>query len=101
MKLKVGDQVLVIKGKDKGRKGKIQKIFPKAGKVFIPGINVYKKHVKAQGEKKPGGIVDKVIPLPISNVALICPKCNQKTRIGYQVSKKEKHRICKKCGSAI
>ena len=101
MKLKIGDQIIVLRGKDKGRKGKIQEVFPDKRKVLIPGVNVYKRHLKAQGEKKPGGIIDKVFPLPVSNVALICPKCNQTTRVGYQLNKKEKKRICKKCGSIL
>lgn len=101
MKLKTGDQIIVLRGKDKGRKGKIQKVYPKKRKVLIPGINVYKKHLKPRGEGKPGGIIDKVLPLPIANVALICPKCNQSSRVGYQLTKGEKQRICKKCGSIL
>lgn len=102
MKLKKGDQVLVVRGKDRGRKGKIEKIFPKTGKAFVPGINLYKKHVRPQSESKPGGVVEVVKPLPISNLAFLCPKCRQKTRIGYQIGKNgEKNRICKKCQSLI
>ncbi len=101
MKLKKGDQVIVTVGKDKGRKGKIEKVFPRLNKVSIPGINVFKKHVKPQGEGKPGGIVDVVKPLRVSNVAFLCPKCGQQTRIGYKVDQKEKHRICRKCQTII
>jgi len=101
MKLKKNDQIIVLYGKDKGRKGKIEKIFPKTNKVLVPGVNVYKKHMKPQGEGRPGGIIDKVFPLPVANVELLCPKCNQKTRVGYQVTKGEKQRICKKCGSIL
>ncbi|MCX6725869.1 MAG: 50S ribosomal protein L24 [Candidatus Shapirobacteria bacterium] len=101
MKLKKGDQVIVLYGKDKGRKGKIEKIFPKTGKILIPGVNIYKKHLKPQGEGKPGGIIDKVFPLPLANVALLCPKCNKRTRIGYQIDKENKYRICRKCGSIL
>lgn len=109
MKLKKGDQVLVTVGKNRGMKGKISKVFPKTGKILLPGINVYKKHVKPQGEGKPGGIVDVVKPLSVTNVALVCPKCGKATRIGYQVSKKgpstklrvNKLRICKKCKAVI
>ena len=101
MKLRTNDQIIVVRGKDKGRKGKIQKVFPKEGKVLIPGVNIYKKHLKPRGEGKPGGIVDKVLPLSISNVAFWCSKCNQRTRIGWQENKGEKNRICKKCGSMI
>lgn len=101
MKLKKGDTVKIIAGKDRGKQGKIDKTFPKLGKVLIPGVNMYKKHVRPQGEGKPGGIVDSVRPLPVANVALLCPKCGQQTRAGFQVSKTEKHRICKKCKEAI
>jgi large subunit ribosomal protein L24 len=101
MKLKKGDQVIVTIGKDKGRKGKIEKVFPRLNKVLIPGINVYKKHVKPQGEGKPGGIVDVVKPLSVSNVALLCSKCGQQTRVGYKVDKNDKYRICRKCQAII
>lgn len=101
MKLSKGDLVVVIKGKDKGRKGKIEKIFPKTNKVLIPGINVYKKHARQQSEKKPGGIIEIVKPLPVSNVALLCPKCKKPTRVGYQIDKSGKRRICRKCQAVI
>jgi large subunit ribosomal protein L24 len=101
MKLKKGDQVIVTAGKDKGRKGKIEKVIPAANRVFIPGINVFKKHLKPQGEKQPGGIVDVIKPLPVANVALLCPKCQKPTRVGYQVIKNQKTRICRKCQQTI
>lgn len=102
MKLKKGDQIIVIRGKDKGRKGKIEKILSKTGKVLIPGINVYKKHARKQSEKKPGGIIEIVKPLSASNVALFCSKCNRPTRIGYQIDKAgNKNRICRKCQALI
>lgn len=98
MKLKKGDTIKIIKGKDKGRTGKIERVFPKLNRVLIPGINVYKKHTKPRGEKEPGGIIDIVKPLSVANVALVCPKCGQPTRVGYQVDQSgEKQRICKKC----
>ena len=102
MKFKKGDTVKIIKGKDKSRKGKIEKVLPKLNKVLIPGINVYKKHLKPRGEGQPGGIVEIVKPLPVSNVALLCPKCNKQTRVGYQLDKSgSKHRICRKCQTVI
>jgi large subunit ribosomal protein L24 len=98
MKLKKGDTVKVTRGKDKGRTGKIEKVFPKKNKILIPGLNLYKKHAKPKSEKDPGGIVEIVKPLPVSNVALVCPKCSQPTRVGYRVAKSgKKQRICKKC----
>lgn len=115
MKVKKGDQIIVTVGKDRGRKGKIEKIFPKLNRVLVPGVNVYKRHLKSRSEKKPGGIVDIVKPLPVSNVALVCPKCAQPTRVGYRKDQKSlskkatgqknrtvnKYRICRKCQSII
>lgn len=102
MKLKKGDNIIVIAGKDKGRKGKIEKIFPKLGSVLLPGINVYKRHTKSRGEKQPGGIIDIIKPLSISSVALLCSRCGKPTRVGYRVGKDgTKSRICKKCQAII
>lgn len=96
IKLKIGDTVKILAGKDKGREGKIERIFPKKEKVLVPGVNIYKKHVKgAQGQK--GGIYDIPRPLPYSKVSLICPKCKKNTRVGFKVLKDEKVRMCKKC----
>lgn len=98
MKLKKGDKIIVIKGKDKGRQGKIEKVYPKKGRVLVPGLNIYKRHLKPQGKEKPGGILDFARPLPVANVALICPKCKKPTRLGCAFDKKgNKLRICKKC----
>lgn len=100
MKLKIGDSVKVTIGKDRGREGKIEKIFPKKGTILIPGINMYKKHVKgSQGVK--AGIYDLPRPLAVSKVALVCPKCKKATRVGFRFAGKEKVRICKKCKKQI
>jgi len=101
MKLKKGDQVIITVGKDKGKKGKIEKIFAKNQTVFLPGLNKFKKHLKKQDEKRPGGIIDFVRPLPIANVALICPKCGKPTRVGYELKNDRKVRVCRKCDSVI
>jgi len=101
MKFKKGDNVLVTIGKDKGKKGKIEHIFLKKNQVIVAGLNIYKRHLKAQGENKPGGIIDIVKPLNVSKIALICPKCNQQTRIGFKILKDEKVRICRKCKEVI
>lgn len=101
MKLKKGDQVIVRTGKDKGKKGKIERLFPKTGKVLISGINIFKKHLKRKSEKKPGGIVEMAKPLSMAKVALLCPKCKQPTRVSYQADTKKKLRICKKCQEKI
>jgi large subunit ribosomal protein L24 len=100
MKFKVGDNIKVTAGKDKGREGKIEKVFPKAFKVLVAGVNLYKKHVKGfQGQK--GGIYDIPRPLGLGKVALICPKCKKITRIGYLKKAEKKVRICKKCRKEI
>jgi large subunit ribosomal protein L24 len=99
-KFQRGDKVQIISGKDKGRKGEIERVFPKRGKVLIPGLNVYKKHVKGFGEQK-SGIYDLPRPMHLSKVAVICPKCKKPTRIGFKYAGDEKVRICKKCGKEI
>lgn len=101
MKLKKGDAIVVVLGKDKGRKGKIEKIFPKKNLVLVPGLNIYKKHLKKKDEKNPGGIVEVSRPLAVSQLALICPKCKLKTRVGYKISKTGKKRMCRKCQQII
>ena len=101
MKFKKGDTVLIKIGKDNGRKGKIEQVFKKKNTVLIGGLNVYKRHVKKQGEGKPSGIIDFPRPIPISRVSLVCPKCQKVTRIGFVLTQKEKHRICKKCKQLI
>lgn len=100
-KIKKGDEVVVLSGKDKGRRGKVLRVFRKEGKVLVEGINKVKKHVKPQGKNKPGGIVETQMPLYISKVMVVCPSCQKPTRVGFQVSQKEKYRVCKKCGSLI
>ena len=103
MKFKKGDEIMVTLGKDSGKKGKIEAIFPKEGKALVNGVNVYKRHTKPQGEGKKGGIIDLPKPLDVSKIGLICPKCSKLTRVGYSVDKKSKvkMRICRKCKGAI
>ncbi len=100
MKFKIGDNVKITAGKDKGRDGKIEKVFPKSFMVLVPGVNLYKKHVKGfQGQK--GGIYDIPRPLNLGKIALICPKCKKTTRIGFSTKGEKKARICKKCNKEI
>lgn len=100
IKIKVGDTVKVISGKDSGREGKIERIFPKSGSVLIPEVNLYKKHVKGTRGQK-GGIYDVPRPLPFSKVSLICPKCKKLTRVGFRALDTGKVRVCRKCGREI
>lgn len=97
MKLKKGDTVIVTTGKDKGRKGKIEQTFPSYDTVVVAGVNVFKRHMKKRDEKRPSSIIEITKPINVSKLALICPKCNQPTRVGYLVVHGEKERVCKKC----
>lgn len=100
MKIKKGDQVKVLLGKDRGKEGKVVFVLAKANKVFVEGANLYKRHVKKQG-KIEGGIIDIPKPFNISNVALVCPNCKKITRVGYTTVGNEKVRICRKCEKEI
>jgi len=101
MKLKKNDEVIIVKGKDKEKRGKIEKVFSKENKVLIPGVNLYKKHYKSKLQNKPSEIIEITKPMRVENVALICPNCKKQTRVGYKIDIKEKIRICKKCNKKI
>ncbi|SRR5260221_4210298 len=108
MKLIKGDEVKIVAGKDKGKSGKIEKVFAKTEKVLIEGINQYKRHMKARQQGQASEIVTITKPLPVANVQLICPKCKKLTRVGYLLEKGqpggkagEKSRICRKCKAKI
>jgi len=101
MKIKKGDKVRVIYGKDKGKEGVVEKVYQKANKVLIAGVNLYKRHIKKNEKMPQGGIIDVPRPLDVSKVMLICPKCKKPTRVGFLVDGKKKFRLCKKCQSKI
>jgi len=101
MKIKKGDQVLIISGKDKGRKGKVIEALPSQGRILVEGINLKKKHVKPKKQGEKGQIVELPGPLQSSNVKIICPKCSKPVRVGYKMEGKNKFRICKKCNQEI
>ena len=101
MKIKKDDTVLIITGKDKGKKGKVLESFPRQNKVVIEGVNIVKKHRRAKKEGEKGQVVEILRPLNVSNLKLICPKCSQATRVGYKINEKEKNRICKKCEQEV
>lgn len=101
MKIKKGDIVLVISGKNKGKKGKILKAFPKERKVLIEGVNLMKKHQKPKKTGQKGQIIQKPAPIDVSNVKMICSKCNKAVRLGCKIVNDKKYRICKKCNKQI
>ena len=101
MKLKKNDLVTVVKGKDKGKTEKIERVFSKEGKVLVTGVNQYKRHMKARAQGQSSEITTITKPIPVENVILVCPKCKKMTRVGYIIEKGIKTRICKKCKKEI
>lgn len=101
MKIHKNDTILIITGKDKGKKGKVLMSLPKESKIIVEGLNIAKKHArpKKQGEK--GQIIEVSRPINISNVKLVCQRCGQPARVGYKITEQEKLRICKKCRSEL
>ena len=99
MRIKKGDQVRVLAGKDKGREGEISRVIPQRNAVIIEGVNEVKRHQKATSETMQGGIIDKTMPIDVSNVAILSPADGKPTRVGYRFSESgEKIRICKRTG---
>jgi len=97
MKIKKDDQILIIAGKDKGRKGKVLESFPKEGKLIVEGMNMRKKHIKPKKSGEKGQVVNLPTAINISNIKLICKNCGKAVRIEYKIEGKKKYRICKKC----
>jgi len=102
MTIKKGDNVYVLSGKDKGKKGKVERVLPKHGKAIITGVNIVTKHQKPKKGVKQVGRIAKNMPIDISNLAIVCEKCGKYVRIGYKrLPSGKKERICKKCKEAI
>lgn len=101
MKIRKNDKVIILAGKDKGKEGKVLRVFRDEDKVIVEGVNVAKKHQKSRLRDKKGEIVDKAMPIHVSNVALIDPKTKKATKIGYKLEDGKKIRISKKSGEAI
>ena len=102
-RLKREDDVVVVRGRDKGRRGKIQRVFPDSGKVLVEGMNMVKRHLKAGAEgARQAGIIDKEMPMDASKLMPVCPSCDQPTRVAIKVlDDGSKTRMCKKCGGAL
>ncbi|HLJ66314.1 MAG TPA: 50S ribosomal protein L24 [Chloroflexota bacterium] len=102
MSVRRGDQVVVLTGKDKGKRGEITRVFPEKNRVIVDGVNMVKRHLRRQPGSLQAGIIDKPAPLARSNVMLICPNCNMPSRGGRTVLADGTHaRVCKKCGEII
>lgn len=106
LRIKTGDEVAVVSGKDKGRRGKVTSITPRSNKLIVEGINISKKHIRPTKKGQQSGIVERETLFPISKVMLVCPRCGKKSRIGIRLleqgtDKGEKLRFCKKCREVI
>ena len=102
MKLKKGDHVRVLQGKDRGKEGEIMRAFPTEGTVIVQGINMAKRHQRPTRATMQGGVIDKDMPIPVARVALVCRACGQPTRIGFRFDAAgRKLRVCRKCGADV
>src|SRR5579872_2359255 len=107
MNIKKGDTVLIIAGKDRGKQGTVSRAMPQDNKVIVEGLNIVKKHVRPRGQTRQGGVIEKAMPLQVSNTMLICTECGQPTRVGHDRrpvgadQKVRSVRVCKKCHKII
>ncbi len=102
MKIRKNDNVLVIAGKDRGKKGKVRRALPREDKVLVEGINMIKRHSKTKGQARQAGIIELEAPLDVSKVMLICNKCNNPARVGFRfLEDGKKARTCHACGEVI
>ena len=102
MKIRKDDTVLVIAGKDRGKKGKVRFAYPKEQRILVEGINFIKRHTRARGQVRQAGIIEREAPIRVSNVMLLCARCNHPARVGYRILEDgRKVRICHSCGEVI
>lgn len=101
MKVRKGDKVVVIAGKDRGKTGTVSEAFPDTHQVLVEGVNIKKKHVRSREKGKPGQVVEKPLPIHASNVMLVDPKTNKRTRIGFERKDGARVRIAKKSGQEV
>ncbi len=102
MKVRKNDTVLVIVGKDRGKRGKVRQALPKESRVAVEGVNMVKRHMRPRGATRQAGIIEREAPIHVSNVMLLCTKCNRPTRIGFRfLEDGRKVRICRRCEEVI
>lgn len=101
IRLKKGDEIVVLTGKSRGETGKIDRVEPKKDRVYVSGVNIAKRHTRPGSNAEEGGILDKVMPLHVSNVALVDPKEKKATRIGYRLEDGKKVRYAKASGTVL
>ncbi|GER87536.1 50S ribosomal protein L24 [Dictyobacter vulcani] len=107
MNIKKGDKVVILAGKDKTKEGTVSRALPQVNKVIVEGLNIVKKHVRPQGQTRQGGVIEKAMPLHVSNVMLLCTECGKATRVGIERrplgadQKVRPVRVCKHCHKVI
>ncbi len=102
MNIRKNDNVLVIAGKDKGKKGKVRFAYPKDERIIVEGINFIKRHARATGRVRQAGIIEREAPIHVSDVMLLCSRCNQPTRVGFRfLDDGRKVRVCRSCHEVI
>jgi large subunit ribosomal protein L24 len=102
MKIRKDDTVLVVAGKDRGKRGKVRFAYPKKERLLVEGINFIKRHSRARGAVRQAGIIEREAPIHVSNVMLLCSKCNRPARVGFRfLADGRKVRICRSCGEVI
>jgi len=101
MKLKKNDNVLVVTGKDRGKTGVIERVFPGEDKIVVKGVAIAKKHVKPSRKNPQGGIIDINLKVDSSNVMMLCPSCGKPSKIAYKTTNNNKLRVCKKCSQSL
>ena len=101
MNVKKNDTVLVLSGKDKGKKGKVLSVNPETRKVIVEGVSVAARHQKPRKQGEEGGIIRKETPIYASKVMTVCPKCDKATRVAHKIVDGKKVRVCKHCGAEI
>ncbi|MDQ6768261.1 MAG: 50S ribosomal protein L24 [Candidatus Eremiobacteraeota bacterium] len=99
MRLAAGDNVVVLSGKDKGKRGKIKLVFSRSGMVEVEGVNVVKRHSKATSKAK-AGIIEKELPLAVGKLMYVCSKCNKPAKLAFRDAAGTRERICRRCGEA-
>ncbi len=101
MRIRKGDQVQIIAGKDRGKRGKILRTLPEEKKAVVEGLNLVKRHRRPRKSGEKGQRVEVPAPIDISNVMLVCSHCGKPARVGYKVTDNSKHRVCKKCKAEV
>lgn len=102
MRIRKDDQVQVIRGKDRGKTGKVRFAYPKKERIMVEGVNMIKRHARPTGQARQAGIIEREAPLHVSNVMLVCSKCNKPVRVGYHtLDDGKKVRVCRSCHEVI